>query len=101
MDYATTKGAIATFTLGLADELAPVGMRVNAVRPGLIKTEIHAKGRPGSAGTNRPYGSDWTGRIRRGSCRNDSAAFVRICLFCDAPLTLRHRRALSAPEYLP
>uniref|UniRef100_A0A2A3K093 Glucose 1-dehydrogenase (NAD(P)(+)) n=1 Tax=Alloyangia mangrovi TaxID=1779329 RepID=A0A2A3K093_9RHOB len=44
MDYAASKGAIDTFTLGLADELAPEGIRVNAVRPGLIETAIHAKG---------------------------------------------------------
>lgn len=44
VDYAASKAAIDTFTLGLADELAPEGIRVNAVRPGLIETEIHAKG---------------------------------------------------------
>ncbi|MGR3824226.1 MAG: SDR family oxidoreductase [Salipiger marinus] len=44
MDYAATKGAIDSFTLGLADELAAEGIRVNAVRPGLIETAIHAKG---------------------------------------------------------
>ncbi len=44
VDYAASKGAIDTFTLGLADELAPEGIRVNAIRPGLIETEIHAKG---------------------------------------------------------
>ncbi|SMX50500.1 SDR family oxidoreductase [Maliponia aquimaris] len=44
IDYAATKGAIDTFTLGLADELAPEGIRVNAIRPGLIETAIHAKG---------------------------------------------------------
>jgi NAD(P)-dependent dehydrogenase (short-subunit alcohol dehydrogenase family) len=44
IDYAATKGAIDTFTFGLADELAPEGIRVNAVRPGLIETAIHAKG---------------------------------------------------------
>lgn len=44
IDYAATKGAIDTFTLGLADEVAGEGIRVNALRPGLIETEIHAKG---------------------------------------------------------
>jgi NAD(P)-dependent dehydrogenase (short-subunit alcohol dehydrogenase family) len=44
MDYAATKGAIDSFTLGLADELAPEGIRVNAIRPGLIETGIHARG---------------------------------------------------------
>ena len=40
--YAASKGAIDTFTTGLAMELGPQGIRVNAVRPGLIETEIHA-----------------------------------------------------------
>lgn len=44
VDYAASKAAIDTFTLGLADELAPEGIRVNAVRPGLIATGIHARG---------------------------------------------------------
>ncbi|MGB2202781.1 MAG: SDR family oxidoreductase [Pseudooceanicola atlanticus] len=44
IDYAASKGAIDTFTIGLADELAPEGIRVNGVRPGLIETDIHAKG---------------------------------------------------------
>lgn len=44
IDYAATKGAIETFTLGLADELAPEGIRVNGIRPGLIETPIHGKG---------------------------------------------------------
>jgi NAD(P)-dependent dehydrogenase (short-subunit alcohol dehydrogenase family) len=44
VDYAATKGAIDTMTLGLAAEVAREGIRVNAVRPGLIKTDIHASG---------------------------------------------------------
>ncbi|CUH66989.1 Glucose 1-dehydrogenase 2 [Thalassovita gelatinovora] len=44
VDYAASKAAIDTFTQGLADEVAAEGIRVNAVRPGLIETEIHAKG---------------------------------------------------------
>jgi len=44
VDYAASKGAIDTFTVGLAREVADEGIRVNAVRPGLIETEIHASG---------------------------------------------------------
>lgn len=65
VDYAASKGAVDTLCVGLAKELAPVGVRVNAVRPGIIETDIHASsgdpqraerltptiplGRPGSA----------------------------------------------------
>src|SRR5205809_619074 len=44
VDYAAAKGAIDSFTIGLAKEVAADGIRVNAVRPGLIETEIHASG---------------------------------------------------------
>jgi len=44
VDYAASKGAIDSFTLGLARELAGEGVRVNAVRPGIIETDIHASG---------------------------------------------------------
>lgn len=44
VDYAASKGAIDSFTLGLAREVAAEGIRVNAVRPGLIETGIHASG---------------------------------------------------------
>jgi NAD(P)-dependent dehydrogenase (short-subunit alcohol dehydrogenase family) len=42
VDYAASKGAIDTFTVGLSKEVAAEGIRVNAVRPGLIYTDIHA-----------------------------------------------------------
>lgn len=44
IDYAASKGAIDTFTMGLAKELVADGIRVNCVRPGIINTELHAKG---------------------------------------------------------
>ena len=44
VDYAAAKGAIDTFTLGLSKEVAAEGIRVNAVRPGIIETDIHASG---------------------------------------------------------
>ena len=44
VDYASAKGAIDTFTMGLAKEVALEGIRVNAVRPGIIETDIHASG---------------------------------------------------------
>jgi NAD(P)-dependent dehydrogenase (short-subunit alcohol dehydrogenase family) len=48
VDYAASKGAIDTFTIGLAKEVGPEGIRVNAVRPGVIRTGIHVtSGDPG------------------------------------------------------
>ncbi|WP_086013230.1 SDR family oxidoreductase [Serratia sp. M24T3] len=44
IDYAASKGAVDTLTTGLSLEVAPYGIRVNCVRPGLIYTEIHASG---------------------------------------------------------
>lgn len=55
VDYAASKGAIDTFTVGLAREVAPEGIRVNVVRPGIIETEIHASGGdPGRAARLAP-----------------------------------------------
>lgn len=56
VDYAASKGAIDNFTIGLAKEVAAEGIRVNAVRPGVIYTDIHASGgEPGRV--NRVKGS--------------------------------------------
>lgn len=60
VDYAGSKGAVDAMTLGLARELAPDGIRVNAIRPGLIETEIHASGgqpdRAARLGATTPMG---------------------------------------------
>jgi len=44
IDYAASKGAMDTFTIGLAKEVASKGIRVNSVRPGLIYTDMHSDG---------------------------------------------------------
>ena len=60
VDYAGSKAALDTLAVGLSKELGPQGVRVNAVRPGLIDTDIHASGgQPGRAqrlGVNAPLG---------------------------------------------
>jgi len=60
VDYAASKGAIDTFTVGLAKEVGAEGIRVNAVRPGIIRTEIHlASGDPARVdriGASAPLG---------------------------------------------
>jgi NAD(P)-dependent dehydrogenase (short-subunit alcohol dehydrogenase family) len=55
VDYAAAKGAVDSFTRGLAREVAAEGIRVNAVRPGIIETDIHASGgQPGRAAQLAP-----------------------------------------------
>ncbi|SAL38802.1 glucose-1-dehydrogenase [Caballeronia terrestris] len=64
VDYAGSKGAIDTLTIGLSKELGPEGVRVNAVRPGLIDTDIHASGgkpdRAAVLGVQTPLGRPGT-----------------------------------------
>lgn len=73
VDYAGSKGAIDTLTIGLAKELGRDGVRVNAVRPGLISTDIHASGgqpdRAQRLGSTAPLG-------RPGEAREVAAAIV-------------------------
>ena len=65
VDYAGSKGAIDTLTLGLAKELGPEGVRSNAIRPGLIDTDTHASGgepdRASRPRRHRPDGAPWHG----------------------------------------
>ena len=64
VDYAGSKGAIDTLTIGLAKELGQDGVRVNAVRPGIIETDIHASGgkpdRAALLGPTAPLGRSGT-----------------------------------------
>lgn len=66
IDYAGSKGAIDTLTVGLAKELGREGVRVNAIRPGLIETDIHASGgepdRAHRLGATTPMGRPGTAR---------------------------------------
>ncbi len=72
IDYAASKGAIDTFTLGLGKELANECIRVNAVRPGLINTEIHASGGfPDRVERNAPFVP-----MRRGGTADEVAEAV-------------------------
>ena len=79
VDYAGSKGAVDTLALGLAKELGPEGVRVNAIRPGLIDTEIHGRGgepdRAHSLGRSTPLGRPGTA---------DEVAEAAIWLLSDA-----------------
>jgi NAD(P)-dependent dehydrogenase (short-subunit alcohol dehydrogenase family) len=77
VDYAASKGALDTMTIGLAKEVAAEGVRVNTVRPGVIDTEIHASGgqpdRAAKVGSMAPVG-------RAGTAAEVAAAILWLCL---------------------
>ena len=60
VDYASSKAAVDTLTIGLANEVAKEGIRVLGIRPGLIETEIHEEGRLDRIGTTPPLGRPGT-----------------------------------------
>ncbi|MCL4105481.1 UNVERIFIED_CONTAM: hypothetical protein GTU68_055612 [Idotea baltica] len=76
VDYAASKGALDTLTIGLSKELAPQSIRVNGVRPGLVETQIHASGgqpdRAQRLGQNVPM-------ERPGSAEEVGRAIVWLC----------------------
>ena len=97
IDYAASKGAIDTLTLGLAKELGPEGVRVNAIRPGLVDTEIHASGgepdRARILGRDRSAGPPGHGQgdRRSGDLADQRRGFLR-----DRRPARRLRRPLTA-----
>ena len=96
VDYAASKGAIDTFTVGLAREVATEGIRVNAVRPGIIDTDIHASGgQPDRAAAMRQaIPMKRAGTARRSRAR-DPLAFVGRGVLYDRRAPECQRRALS------
>ena len=83
VDYAASKGAIDTFTLGLALEVAAEGIRVNAVRPGMIDTDIHF----GSGDRNRPHAAAGLIPMQRPGGAEEVAAAVVWLLSAEASYT--------------
>ena len=83
VDYATSKGAIDTFTQGLAQEVAAEGIRVNAVRPGIIDTDIHAT----SGDRNRPQAAAAMIPMQRPGSAEEIAAAIVWLLSTEASYT--------------
>ena len=98
VDYAASKGAVDTLTIGLAREVADEGVRVNAVRPGIIRTEIHADSgdvdRPAKAASLAPDGPPR--RARRGR-RGHRVAHVGRGRLHERRHPRRERRPLMPP----
>ncbi len=96
--YAASKGAIDSFTVGLAREVATEGIRVNAVKPGLVDTEIHAaNGEPGRLQRLMPihsYEPRWKARRNR---RRSSLAAVASRIVCHRRDSRNRRRPLNGP----
>ena len=88
MDYAASKGAIDTLTIGLAREVAEEGIRVNAVRAGFIYTEIHASG----GEPNRVERVKAFVPMKRGGTVEE----VANAILCCCPTKRRTRRARSS-----
>ncbi|GCL64202.1 SDR family oxidoreductase [Pseudaquabacterium pictum] len=83
VDYAASKGAVDTFTIGLAQELAAEGIRVNAVRPGIIDTDIHAD----SGDRHRPQAAAAVIPMGRPGTADEIAAAVLWLLSAEASYT--------------
>ena len=76
--YAASKGAVNTFTIGLAREVAAEGIRVNAVAPGLVEPAARREWRAGAAGAVESHDTDAAGRHAGGDrARSAVAAFGR------------------------
>jgi NAD(P)-dependent dehydrogenase (short-subunit alcohol dehydrogenase family) len=83
VDYAASKGAIDSFTIGLAQEVAQEGIRVNAVRPGFIYTDIHASGgEPGRVDRVKAFVP-----MRRGGTADEVASAILWLLSDEASFT--------------
>jgi NAD(P)-dependent dehydrogenase (short-subunit alcohol dehydrogenase family) len=83
VDYAASKGAIDTLTIGLAREVAEEGIRVNAVRPGFIYTDMHASG----GEPNRVDRVKTTVPMKRGGAPEEVAHAILWLLSEDASFT--------------
>ncbi|MBO1337277.1 SDR family oxidoreductase [Streptomyces sp. VRA16 Mangrove soil] len=81
--YAASKGAVDTLTVGLSKELGPAGIRVNAVAPGIIDTEIHAMGGDPDRAERMAGGLP----LRRAGSAQEVAAAIAWLLSADAAYT--------------